>query len=115
MVSRIMMAAVVGTIYATPSAPSAINIVSAASGPYAAELSASSPKMGMPAAGPMRSPVSSQFASGLPSNRSRKDINLCKHGRYARRLDATSLGRLLGHFENCGVQGNVRIHFLDSD
>ncbi len=48
------MAAVVGTMYATPSAPSGINMVSAASGPYAAELSASRPKMGIPAAGPMR-------------------------------------------------------------
>src|SRR5271163_5186165 len=63
-----------------PSAPSGISSVSAASGPYAAELRASRPKMGMPAAGPMHSPPSSAFASGLPISRSRKDTYLYKHG-----------------------------------
>ncbi len=38
----------------------------AASGPYAAELRASSPKMGIPAEGPTCSPCSSQLARGRP-------------------------------------------------
>src|SRR5580658_8587317 len=45
--------------------------VSAASGPYAAELSASRPKIGMPAIGPMCSARSSLVASGRPKSRVR--------------------------------------------
>ena len=45
------MLALTGTMYATPAAPSGIKSVSAASGPYAAELSASRPKIGIPATG----------------------------------------------------------------
>src|SRR5471030_2759169 len=43
--------------------------VIAASGPYAAELSASRPSIGMPAIGPTRCSPSSCEASGLPSSR----------------------------------------------
>ena len=46
-----MIAALIGTMMCTPSSPSGINSVSAASGPYAAELSASRPKIGIPAEG----------------------------------------------------------------
>src|ERR1700679_1690891 len=49
-----------------PARPSGMRSVSAASGPYAAELSASRPKTGMPAIGPMCSARSSEVASGLP-------------------------------------------------
>jgi hypothetical protein len=48
--------------------------VSAASGPYAAELSASSPKTAIPAVGPSFSPLSSDDLSGLPNSRSISDI-----------------------------------------
>src|SRR6202142_3916179 len=50
--------------------------VRAASGPYAAELRASSPKMGIPAEGPTCSPCSSQLARGRPMRRSRIGIRL---------------------------------------
>src|ERR1700730_1249840 len=45
--------------------------VSAASGPYAAELSASRPKTGIPSATPICSARSSVLARGLPTSRSR--------------------------------------------
>src|SRR5215467_3209364 len=48
--------------------------VRAASGPYAAELSASKPKMGMPAAVPMHSARAWSEARGLPIRKSRKDM-----------------------------------------
>src|ERR1700730_4711813 len=48
--------------------------VSAASGPYAAELRASNPKTAIPAAGPSLSPLSSDDRSGLPNSRSISDI-----------------------------------------
>ena len=66
------MAALTGTMYCTPSRPSGISSVSAASGPYAAELRASSPKTGIPASGPMCSARSSLVASGRPNNRLKK-------------------------------------------
>src|SRR5580658_6519441 len=50
--------------------------VRAASGPYAAELRASNPKMGMPADGPICSPCSSQLARGRPIKRSSIDMRL---------------------------------------
>src|ERR1700682_5332781 len=65
MPSRITIAIVIGRINVNPAAPSGSSTVSAASGPYAAELSASSPKVGTPAAGPMRS----AFDIAPPSNR----------------------------------------------
>jgi hypothetical protein len=48
--------------------------VSAASGPYAAELSASNPKMAIPDVGPSFSPPSSDERRGLPNNRFVNDI-----------------------------------------
>src|ERR1700730_2464523 len=48
--------------------------VSAASGPYAAELRASNPKTAIPAAGPSLSPFSSDDRSALPNSRSISDI-----------------------------------------
>src|SRR5580704_5195541 len=53
-----------------PPMPRGMRRVRAASGPYAAELSASRPKMGMPAAGPMCSARSSDVARGRPNSRS---------------------------------------------
>src|ERR1700722_11886959 len=50
--------------------------VRAASGPYAAELRASSPKMGIPAEGPTCSPCSSQLARGRPIRMSEIDMGL---------------------------------------
>ena len=50
--SSVIMAALTGTMYRTPSSPRGISRLSAASGPYAAELRPSRPKMGMPWAGP---------------------------------------------------------------
>jgi hypothetical protein len=66
MASSATMAALMGTMSCTPSRPSGMSSVSAASGPYAAELSASRPKIGMPAMGPMCSARSSLVASGRP-------------------------------------------------
>jgi hypothetical protein len=65
-----MMLALIGTMYPVPIAPSGSSNVSAASGPYAAELSASSPKIGMPAAAPMHSARASSDASGFPNKKS---------------------------------------------
>src|SRR5205807_9036435 len=48
-------------------------MVRAASGPYPAELSASSPKMAMPAAGPICSPLSSEVRNGFPKIRFFRD------------------------------------------
>src|SRR6516225_1030641 len=62
------MAALTGTMYFTPTRPSGSSSVSAASGPYAAELSASRPKIGMPAIGPICSARSSLVASGRPNS-----------------------------------------------
>ena len=55
-----------GSRYCVPSMPKGINSASAASGPYAALVKASSPKMGMPAPTPICSARSSLVASGLP-------------------------------------------------
>src|SRR5271165_170805 len=59
-----------------PAAPSGISNVSAASGPYAAELSASSPKIGMPAAAPIFSARSSLDAMGRPKTISKRGIRV---------------------------------------
>ena len=56
-----------------PAAPSGISSVRAASGPYAAELSASRPKMGIPAEVPTCSARSSRVESRFPSTISRTD------------------------------------------
>src|SRR5271170_2499984 len=69
-----MMAALIGTMYCTPSRPSGISKLSAASGPYAAELNASNPKIGMPAPGPICSARSSLLLIGLPTTKSRMFI-----------------------------------------
>src|SRR5579863_10382389 len=69
MASSKIMLALMGTMYATPAAPSGMSSVRAASGPYAAELSASRPKIGIPARGPICSARSSLVASGLPNSR----------------------------------------------
>src|SRR4029077_21086674 len=75
-----MMLALMGTMWATPASPSGISRVSAASGPYAAELRASSPKMGIPADTPTCSPRSSEVARGLPSRISRMDMRAMRLG-----------------------------------
>src|SRR5579864_4821824 len=54
--------------------PTEIRMVSAASGPYAAELRASRPKTGIPAAGSICSFVSSSEESGRPKRTSRIDF-----------------------------------------
>src|SRR5580692_4267573 len=71
MISKVMMAALIGTMYCTPKSPSGISRLSAASGPYAAELSPSNPKMGMPWMGPICSARSSEVLIGLPTSKSR--------------------------------------------
>ena len=65
MPSSARIAPMIGRMYARPARPSGISSVSAASGPYAAELSASSPKIGMPAEEPMCSARSSEVAKGV--------------------------------------------------
>ena len=60
------MEVTIGRRYCVPSIPKGINKESAASGPYAALVRASSPKMGMPAPTPICSARSSLVASGLP-------------------------------------------------
>ena len=59
MLRRTMMVRLIGTINAAAARPRGIRIVRAASGPYAAELKASRPNTGMPAAGPICSFTSS--------------------------------------------------------
>src|SRR6266481_1858057 len=75
MVSSTMMLTLMGTMYAMPASPRGTRIVRAASGPYAAELSASRPKMGIPLATPTLSPRSSKFASGRPKRISSMDFS----------------------------------------
>src|SRR5581483_5215131 len=65
-----MIVTVSGARYARPSAPSGSSCVSAASGPYAADASASRPSSGTPASEPMRSRACSRLASGRPKSRS---------------------------------------------
>src|SRR5579863_8312760 len=65
-----MIAALIGMMYRTPRRPRGIRRLRAASGPYAAELSASRPKIGMPCAGPICSARSSVVRMGLPTTRS---------------------------------------------
>src|SRR5260370_27585409 len=60
--------------YAMPDAPRAISGVNAAWGPYAAELSASRPKPGIPLAVPSLSVRSSEERSGRPKRKSITDI-----------------------------------------
>src|SRR5262245_328511 len=72
--SRMMIVVLIGMSDASPAAPSGISTVIAASGPYAAELSASSPSIGIPTTGPTRCSPSSWEASGLPKSTSRMDI-----------------------------------------
>src|SRR5262245_47351120 len=72
--SRMMIVVLIGMSDASPAAPSGISTVIAASGPYAAELSASSPSIGIPTIGPTRCSPSSWEASGLPKSTSRMDI-----------------------------------------
>src|SRR5580692_9900617 len=67
MISNVMIAVLIGTMYCTPISPSGISSVNAASGPYAAELSASSPKIATPGPGPTCSPRSSEVFSGFPT------------------------------------------------
>src|SRR5690242_14769306 len=57
-----------------PALPKTKSSASAASGPYAAELSASSPNTGTPARGPSRSPRSSESLSGRPKSKLPIDI-----------------------------------------
>src|SRR5580704_5036237 len=71
MINRVMIAALMGTMYCTPIRPNGISRLSAASGPYAAELSPSNPKMGMPCKGPICSARSSEVLMGLPTSKSR--------------------------------------------
>src|SRR3984885_2457720 len=60
------IAAVIGRMKASPAAPSGRSTVSAASGSYAAELSASSQKVATRVTGPIRCSPASSDASGRP-------------------------------------------------
>src|SRR5215469_1834608 len=64
----------IGTVYCNPAMPSGISSVIAASGPYAALVRASSPKIGMPAATPICSARSSLVARGRPKRTSVNDM-----------------------------------------
>src|SRR5579863_1689206 len=80
MISSTMMLALMGTMWLMPAAPSGINKVSAASGPYAAELSASKPKIGIPALTPISSALASSEASGRPRRMSTIDMAGLSYG-----------------------------------
>src|SRR6185312_12757549 len=67
---RMMTARFRGSAYTAAAPPSGSSTVSAASGPYAAEPRASRPKIGIPAAAPIRCSGSSSEASGRPNNTS---------------------------------------------
>src|SRR5271169_3321098 len=71
MMSSVMIAALMGTMYRTPISPRGINKLRAASGPYAAELRPSRPKIGIPCEMPTCSARSSEVLMGLPTSRSR--------------------------------------------
>src|SRR5579875_1139809 len=64
--SRSRMTQVIGPICASPAAPVATRIESAASGPYAADPSPSSPIAGRPVRTPSLRPSASLFATGRP-------------------------------------------------
>lgn len=68
------MSAMIGVTKWRPAAPSGRSNVSAASGPYAADDSASRPSTGIPAAGPISCASASSVDSGLPRTRSRSDM-----------------------------------------
>src|ERR1700733_1502570 len=69
-----MIVRLMGMVYATPAIPSGISIVSAASGPYAAELSATSPNTGTPVEDWISSLTSSSEESGRPNRKLRTDV-----------------------------------------
>src|SRR6266702_159607 len=75
MLSRIRIAVMIRHPYSVPAIPSGISSVIAASGPYAALVSPSSPKIGIPAATPMCSALSSLVASGRPKSESAIDMS----------------------------------------
>ncbi len=81
------------------SAPSEMSSVRAASGPYAAEPSASRPKTGIHAAGPSLSVLSSDERSGRPNKKSITDMA----------MPYFSMNRLLPHAANvsCGAAPDV--------
>src|ERR1700730_15007801 len=70
-------AILIGKLNFSPARPSGIKIVSAASGPYPAELNASSPKTEIPANEPMRSSLSSSDERGRPRIKSSIAIGGC--------------------------------------
>jgi hypothetical protein len=70
MLSKTIILMVIGQMKRTPAIPRGISKVSAASGPYAAELRASSPNTGIPLAGPILSAWSSSVARGRPNTMS---------------------------------------------
>lgn len=67
------MLRLMGTMYARPATETGISSVSAVSGPYAAELSALSPKTGTPSVTAICSARSSEDASGRPIKKSMRD------------------------------------------
>src|SRR6266849_5653307 len=100
------IATVIGRMNVSPAAPSGSSTVSAASGPYAAELSASSPKVGTPAAEPMRCSPASLEASGRPTIISISDIPAGSRGTapgyligYAQRHQAAWQRQISNRFE----------------
>src|SRR5579864_4890357 len=64
----------IGRSRRTPAAPTGTRMVSAASGPYAADERPSRPIAGTPAAMPIFSCDASRLASGRPSNKARMSI-----------------------------------------
>ncbi len=94
---------------ATPAAPSGIKRVSAASGPYAAELSASRPKIGIPAAAPIRSARSSRVGSGFPNRKSVKNIQWSNLGvREAGDTQNSSKGTTAANGGRLGNEMNIQ-------
>src|ERR1035437_6108686 len=91
MPSRMEIATVIGRMNVSPAAPSGSSTVSAASGPYAAELSASRPKVGTPAAVPMRCWPASLEASRRPRIVSISDIPLLDVFSEAGKVDSSQV------------------------
>src|ERR1700730_18911268 len=81
------MEIVMGTMYEMPATPRGMSRARAASGPYAAELSASRPKTGIPADAPSLSVSSSDERRGRPKRKSITDMV-----RYFTWKDAESRG-----------------------
>jgi hypothetical protein len=112
------MTAVMGRSRPTPAAPSGMRSVSAASGPYAADESASSPSTGTADSGRSRSSSAAESGIGLPKSISRSRIpqrrSVPVRGAVARRRRRDDQGQPAGATVRAPGR-HVAVHRLVSD